>query len=221
MLDGYDLISLSYHAPHQPFHNPPPSLHTFSLPLVGERRQAQAALQAVDTELARLTPLALALGYTVIIYSDNGLAGTLGGLKGTVYEGGVRTMLWAIGPGVLPGVDNSLIEVVDLYATVLEILGVSQGPMDGPDSESFAPLLQGAGSPPLVVVAQRGGPSGVDPHTQNHLWRAWPEKTATSSLSIRMSCVPGCLIFGMTRKSRQTSCSPAPSPPRRLWPMAC
>ncbi|HIG88082.1 MAG TPA: hypothetical protein EYQ25_13730 [Planctomycetes bacterium] len=171
VLDGYDLISLSYHAPHQPFHNPPSSLHTFNLPLVGERKQAQAALQAVDTELARLTPLALALGYTVIIYSDNGLAGSLGGLKGTVYEGGVRTMLWAIGPGVLPGVDNSLIEMVDIYATVLEILGISQGPLDGPDSVSFAPLLQGTGTPPLVVVAQRGGPAGVDPHTQNHLWR--------------------------------------------------
>jgi hypothetical protein len=116
VLEGYDLISLSYHAAHRPFHDPPPHLHTLPLPLIGHWDQARASLQAMDTELARLTPLALALGYTVILYSDNGLAGPLGGLKGTVYDGGVHTMLWALGPGIPPGIDNSLIEVVDVYA---------------------------------------------------------------------------------------------------------
>ena len=169
--EGYDLISLSYHAAHRPFHDPPPNLHTLTLPLIGQWDQARASLQALDTELARLTPLALALGYTVIVYSDNGLAGPLGGLKGTVYEGGVHTMLWALGPGIPPGIDDSLIEVVDIYATVLELLQIPKGPMDGPDSVSFANLLQGVGTSPQLVIAQRGGPAGIDPHNQNHLWR--------------------------------------------------
>ncbi|MAE45445.1 MAG: hypothetical protein CMJ86_01005 [Planctomycetes bacterium] len=168
---GYDLISLSYHAAHRPFHDPPPHLHTLPLPLIGHWDQARAALQALDTELARLTPLALALGYTVIIYSDNGLAGPLGGLKGTVYDGSVHTMLWALGPGIPTGVDNSLIEVVDVYATVLDLLGISQGPLDGPDSVSFASLLQGAGTSPLFVIAERGGPAGTDPHNNPLRWR--------------------------------------------------
>ena len=169
--DGYDLISLSYHAPHKPFHDPPSYLHTIPLPLVFNWDRARAALQALDTELARLTPMALALGYTVIIYSDNGLAATLGGDKGTVYEGGVRTMLWALGPGIVPGQDDSVIELVDLYATVLALLGIPQGPLAGPDSVSFEPLLVGGSAPGTIAIAERGTLAGADPHLQPDTWR--------------------------------------------------
>ncbi|MDE0905509.1 MAG: hypothetical protein OSB42_12860, partial [Planctomycetota bacterium] len=48
---------------------------------------------------------------------------------------------------------------------------IPKGPLDGPDSVSFADLLQGSGTSPQVVIAQRGGPAGIDPHNQNHLWR--------------------------------------------------
>lgn len=169
--DGFDLISLSYHAPHRPFHDPPPHLHSLPLPLIGWWDQSRAAVEALDNELSRLTPLALALGYTVILYSDNGLAAPLGGQKGTVYEGGVRTFLICLGPGIVPGTDNALIEAVDLYATVLELLAIPKGAIDGPDSESFAQLLFGSGTPPNLVISQRGGPAGIDPHTQPDLWR--------------------------------------------------
>jgi len=128
-------------------------------------------LQALDTELARLTPKPLAFGYTDNIYSDNALAATLGGAKGTVYEGGVRTMLWALGPGIVPGQDDSVIELVDLYATVLALLGIPQGPLAGPDSVSFEPLLLGGSAPGTIAIAERGTLAGADPHLQPDTWR--------------------------------------------------
>lgn len=168
---GYDLVSVSFHAIHKPFHEPPAALHAIPLPLDTDWKRAQAALQALDRELERLVVHAEALGYTVIVFSDNGLASPLGGLKGTVWEGGVHTILWASGPGIPAGEDDALIEAVDVYATVLELLGLPQTALRGPDSTSFAPQLLGGGGSKSHVLAERGGPAGVDPRDNPDLWR--------------------------------------------------
>lgn len=168
---GHDLVSVSFHAIHKPFHEPPAELHSIPPPLDSDWKLAQAALQALDHELGRLLQVAEAHGYTVLVFSDNGLAGPLGGLKGTVWEGGVHTVLWAAGPGIPPGTDDALVEAVDLYATVLDLLGIAQGPTRGPDSTSFVPQLLGLGGSKSHVIAERGGPAGVDPRDNPALWR--------------------------------------------------
>ncbi len=171
---GVNLISLSYHAVHRPYHVPPS--HLFQGPPPQDRLEmAQAALQAVDTELGRLLGEALPRGYTVLVFCDNGTAGSLGGSKGTVFEGGVHTPCFAIGRGVEPGVDGSLLAVEDIYATVAELFGLATGPTRGPDSISFASQLRGQTNPLArrTVYTEAWTPNGADPRfeTVDKPWR--------------------------------------------------
>lgn len=171
VVDGYELISLSYHAPHAPFHEPPAHLHTIA-PIVDDLDRARAMLQACDRELGRLLREALPRGYTVLVYGDNGTSTVIGGEKGTLRDGGILVPFWAIGPGVLPGVDGSRISVVDIYATVAELLGVSAGgPSRGRDSRSFARALRGAGEYRRWTYAERFGGIKIDPNLGQFRWR--------------------------------------------------
>jgi arylsulfatase A-like enzyme len=168
---GVDLVSVSYHAPHAPWHEPPAHLHSIA-PITSDHDRARAMLQAADRELGRLLGVALPLGYTVIVYMDNGTATPLGGGKGTVYDTGVRVPCFAIGPGVVPGVDSTPCGVVDLYATVLELLEVDRtGPTFGPHSRSLVPLLEGRPDGRRWAYAERFGPNGLDPRTTPVAWR--------------------------------------------------
>lgn len=170
VLGGVDLVSVSYHAPHAPWHEPPAHLHTIA-PITSDHDRARAMLQAADRELGRLLAVALPLGYTVIVYTDNGTAGPLGGGKGTVYDTGVRVPCFAIGPGVVPGVDPTPCGAVDLYATALELLAVPRsGPTMGPHSRSMVPLLAGRTDGRRWAYAERFGPNGSDPRTTSTVW---------------------------------------------------
>jgi len=167
---GVDLVSVSYHAPHAPWHVPPAHLHSIA-PVTSDYDRARAMLQAADRELGRLLSVALPRGYTVIVYMDNGTVGSLGGGKGTVYDSGVRVPCFVIGPGVTPGIDTTPCGVVDLYATVLELLGVAQsGPTFGPHSRSLVPLLAGRSTGRRWAYAERFGPNGADPRTTATVW---------------------------------------------------
>ncbi|MEM1451298.1 MAG: sulfatase-like hydrolase/transferase [Planctomycetota bacterium] len=166
----YDLVSLSYHAPHRPWHDPPAHLHSVS-PLLGNRDRARAMLQACDRELGRLLREALPRGYTVLVFCDNGTAMPIGGEKGTVREGGVVVPLWAIGPGVAPGVDDARIGAVDLYATIAELLGVpAGGATRGPHSASFARALAGGPLERRWAYTEKFQLTGQDPRTSGATW---------------------------------------------------
>jgi arylsulfatase A-like enzyme len=170
VMGGVDLVSVSYHAPHAPWHEPPAHLHTIA-PITSDYDRARAMLQAADRELGRLLAVALPRGYTVIVYTDNGTAAPLGGGKGTVYDSGVRVPCFAIGPGVVSGVDATPCGAVDLYATVLELLGVTvAGPTFGPHSRSMVPLLAGHSDGRRWAYAERFGPNGSDPRTTSTVW---------------------------------------------------
>ncbi len=167
---GVDLVSVSYHAPHAPWHEPPAHLHSIA-PLATDRDRARAMLQAVDTELGRLLAEALPRGYTVIVFADNGTAQPLGGQKGSVLEGGVCVPCIAAGPGVVPGVDATPCGVVDLYATVLDAFGIPVGPPDrGPHSRSLWPIFGGQPDTRRWVYAERFGPNGWNPRQEPASW---------------------------------------------------
>lgn len=115
----------------------------------------RAAAEALDTELLRLFRAMgpSVLNSTVIIFvSDNGtpfqtMSSTdlanyaFTGAKGSVSEGGVRVPLIVNGPGVAaPQVGlNQLVNLQDLHATILDLMGTSQLP--GTPSVSLVPYM--------------------------------------------------------------------------------
>ena len=170
----HDLVWLSYHAVHKPFHQPPAGLFSSSRPLQDDRDHVLAMLSALDHELGRLLEVALAEGYTVLVMSDNGSPEEVDGGKGQLSPAGVVVPAWAIGPGVEPGEDGSPIDWVDLYATVAGLLDVPVDPArEGPDSISFAHRLRGEDGPGRrYLYSDRWKPNGKDPRslTGGRLW---------------------------------------------------
>lgn len=172
--EGHDLVWLSYHAVHKPFHQPPAEVFSAGKALLTDHDQVCAMLGALDRELGRLLDGALAEGYTVLVVSDNGSPEEVGGDKGQLTPGGVIVPAWAIGRGVEPGVDEAPADWVDLYATIATLLGVPHGGEDeGPDSLSFAHRLRGEDGPGRrYLYADRWKPNGKDPRTlpPGRLW---------------------------------------------------
>lgn len=162
-----DLVSVSYHAPHRPWHTPPAHLFTVD-PLLDDRDRARAMLEACDTEMRRLLNVALPLGYTVIVFADNGTAQPIGGFKGTFKELGIVNPMWTFGPGITPGVDDSRVGVVDLYATIANLFGIPAGQTSGfsdrgPNSRSFVQALHGFPVYRRFTYADRFRNLGDDP----------------------------------------------------------
>ncbi len=164
-----DLVSVSYHAIHRPYHVPPAALTTIQNPTT-DVEKAMASLEALDHELGRLLGAAAEEGYTTLVFSDNGSVGPLRGRKNSTHQRGIRTRLWAVGPGVVPGRDDSLVSAVDLYATVLELLGVARLSGDGPDSISFAPQMQGGAGSRTAIYSELGPRNGFDARLDPDHW---------------------------------------------------
>ena len=157
---------LAFNAPHSPYHLPPANLHSYTN-LSGTTQDInqnpknyfKAMLQALDTEIGRfMDSLAVhnQLDSTDFIFiGDNGNTqqtaqiANLSKAKGTVYEYGVHVPFIISGPSVVnPGrVSDALVNVADIYATVLELFGdinwQAQIPTNKPvDSKSILPIIQ-------------------------------------------------------------------------------
>ncbi|MCB0502237.1 MAG: sulfatase-like hydrolase/transferase, partial [Bacteroidetes bacterium] len=161
-------LTLSFNAPHDPYHKPPNNLHSFDglsnnifdiaanpIPYF------KAMIEAMDTEIGRLLSHLASineLAQTEIIFiGDNGTQTDVVQLpfiktraKGTVYNGGVQVPLIVSGPSVAqPGqVITQLVNSTDIYHTVLEMFGgnIDDLPDDAAiDSRSFLPLINGTG----------------------------------------------------------------------------
>jgi arylsulfatase B len=172
---GVDFVWISYHAVHKPFHQPPSGLFAVGHPLQGDRDHVGAMLMALDHELGRLLEGALEAGYTVLVVSDNGSPEEIDGGKGQLTQAGVIVPAWAVGPGIEPGEERALVDWVDLYATVAELLEVPCSEANqGPDSISFAPLLFGRqrARERAWLYADRWKPNGRDPRDlgERKLW---------------------------------------------------
>lgn len=158
---------LAYNAPHTPFHVPPAHLHGFDelsddpdairenpLPYY------QAALQALDTEIGRLTaamPRDVRDNTVVMFIGDNGspnrvARGLYGehGAKGSIFEGGTHVPFVVSGPGVVRGRTGSFVNTTDLFATIAGYAGIQA---QTPDSHDIRPILSGGdGSREYVYI---------------------------------------------------------------------
>jgi arylsulfatase A-like enzyme len=165
--EGPRFAVCSYLAPHDPFQLPPAELVP-GVPPAGASLRAtyEYALAGVDNAVARLArTLDLSNAY-VFLLPDNGTPQNAQpvppqspGYKLSPFEGGIHVPLVVWGPGVEPGVDDALTQVVDLPATILELVGAP--PMAEPaDSISFAPTLTGGPGARRAVLSQRFKPNG-------------------------------------------------------------
>lgn len=124
---------LAHTAPHSPFHVPPDTLFTRTS-TNGNLNQYLAMIEAMDHEIGRLLASMsdVERANTLIIFvGDNGTPNqVLQGYpnrrgKGSLYQGGVNVPMIAAGYGVarVHETEDALIQVVDLYATVSEVVG--------------------------------------------------------------------------------------------------
>jgi arylsulfatase A-like enzyme len=152
---------VAFNAAHTPNHIPPAHLapgYATNTAVSANRRQFEAMVEAMDTEIGRLLSAVDTNNTDIIFIGDNG---TLGGgqsviqppfvstrAKGTLYEGGTRVPFFIAGPSVVnPGRTNTnLVHVVDLFSTVLELAGINVTATAGTntiDSRSLLPAIQG------------------------------------------------------------------------------
>ena len=154
---------VAFNAPHTPLHLPPTNLcpHYATLPGTTADINARptlyydAMVEAMDTEIGRLLASVDRSKTHIIFLGDNGTPpNTLqppypgGRGKDTLYEGGVRVPFIISGPAVVnPNRTNdTLVNMVDVFATILEMVGTSVGaavPASAPiDGQSLLPALQ-------------------------------------------------------------------------------
>lgn len=160
------------HAPHQvPEEYLKPYAH-----LKGDRKIYAGMLAAMDEAVGTIVNAVEAAGATnntlFIFSSDNGGPapgrvtdnGPLRAGKGTLYEGGVRTVAFATLPGSIKSgskVDQP-IHIVDLYPTLLKLCGASTEqklPLDGLDV--WPTLTTGAPSPHDAILLNASPRSGA------------------------------------------------------------
>ena len=151
---------VALNASHTPFHRPPEELHSYTglddEPAGAQRRPAyEAALEAADTELARLLESVDLSQTNIIVIGDNGTPNAVvqapfsqGHAKGSLYEGGVRVPFFITGPDVpTPGVSDALVNCVDLFSTILEMANLQANSLvpggTEIDSQSLFSHLQG------------------------------------------------------------------------------
>ena len=124
---------MAHIAPHSPFHVPPAHMYAGGQVNNNEGKY-KAMIESMDFEIGRFIDSLTAdqkANTTFIFLGDNGTPGNVlqefpaGRGKQTLYQGGVHVPMFISGKGVtrIGEVDTSLINVIDVYASVLEMLG--------------------------------------------------------------------------------------------------
>lgn len=169
-------VWLAFSAPHSPYHNPPAELHDYpTYPTNGngtvtgqnQRGAYEASLQAFDTELGRLLQTVDLNTTNVILIGDNGTPGNViqnpynnAHSKDTLYEGGVRVPLLAVGPDIpLQGTSDEIVHCVDLFSTILELADIdvtsATASVDVIDSQSLLPIFNSTDTTDRCIVSER------------------------------------------------------------------
>jgi len=178
------LVWCAFNAPHTPLHLPPTNLCPSYANLPGTSQDINAhpvkyfdaMMQALDNEIGRLLAALPDRANTHIIFlGDNGTVdnviqppypSTRG--KETLYEGGIHVPLIVSGPAVVnPNRTNdSMVNMVDIYSTILELAGSSVSdavPLDVTiDGQSLMPMLQTTNTYSRISYSELFG-SGVVP----------------------------------------------------------
>jgi arylsulfatase B len=150
------LAWVAFNAPHSPFHIPPTHLHSYGTNPATNSLKYRAAIEAMDTEIGRLLQSVNPATTDIIFIGDNGTPGQViqapyddAHAKDTLYEGGTRVPFIIKGPGVTSGgrTNSSLVHVVDLFRTMLELAGVPLPTSVTLDSKSLKPILANQSDP--------------------------------------------------------------------------
>jgi len=126
---------LAHVAPHTPIHIPPANMYT--QPSTNSLiKRYMAMIESLDYEVGRLlnslTPYEKA-NTTIIFIGDNGTPNNLlqdypaNHGKTTLYQGGIHVPMFVSGYGVtrIGDTENALVNVIDIYASVVEISGTN------------------------------------------------------------------------------------------------
>ncbi len=157
---------------HTPLHIPPAHLHTQSnLPPDPDSDPigyVTAMTEAAGTELGRLFGGLPPNTYTIVVGDNGAYSGAVEPpldprrVKPTVYQGGVSVPLIIQGPSVRMGREDSIVSVVDLFLTVLEMAQATY--LDPTDSVSLRPYFANQGLKlRQFVYAERFAPNGIKP----------------------------------------------------------
>jgi arylsulfatase B len=154
---------LAYNAPHDPFHLPPDSLHSYrnlsgtaADIAANPKSYFKAMVESMDNQIGKLYTYLQAnnrLDSTDIIFiGDNGDAAPVAQVaraKGSIYQPGITVPFIISGPSVKNQgrVSTALVNTHDLFATIVELAGFnnwqSQIPANKPvDSKSLVPILK-------------------------------------------------------------------------------
>lgn len=153
---------VAYSAPHSPFHEPPANLISSNTPTRSYTDKYQAMIEAMDTEIGRLIdslPQEDQSNTYIVFIGDNGTPRRVRDkqvfdkdhVKGTLYEGGIRTPLIVSGAGVTRHGerDESLVNATDVFATFTSLALSKEMPINVPSSSiSFAQRLTDAETKP-------------------------------------------------------------------------
>jgi len=143
-----------YNAPHEPFQVPDRYFDKYKQRDLNDKdATVYGMVENIDDNLGRLLhkldELALTKNTIVLFMTDNGpngqrYNGKMRGIKGTVYEGGVRVPLFIRWPGhITPGITVKPITAhIDLLPTIIELCGVPMPKTLPLDGMSLVPLLK-------------------------------------------------------------------------------
>lgn len=181
---------VDFHAAHTPYHEPPASLYTVSLPPVidphGDLRPwYKAMVEAMDMEVGRMLATmdpGVRDRTTVIFCADNGTPQLVVAPpllpehgKSTVYEGGIHIPMVISGYAVnQPGREvDALAQTTDLFDTIAELAGVDiDQVLPGllHQSVSMVPYLKDPAQPAMrdMVFAELFHPNGLGITTFNN-----------------------------------------------------
>jgi iduronate 2-sulfatase len=173
---------------------PVPSDHTGgTIEVPPEReREAIAAYQAASTYsdallgrvLQKLETLGLRESTIVVVLGDNGFHAGQHGLwgKSTLFEESARVPLLIVAPGVRqPGMaTTALVELVDLYPTLVDLCGLP--PVAGLDGKSLRPLLEDpkASVKDAAFTIKKVGAAwkallGISARSDRYRYTLWPD----------------------------------------------
>lgn len=164
-------LVVSYNLAHVPVHVPPDDLNLTGVTEDStDLEKYEAMVSAMDAEMGRLLSAIPdgTLDRTNLFYmSDNGTdpqwivpPWTPGRGKGTVYDGGVRVPLIALGPHVATpgGETDALVSVTDFFPTIAELAGVDVASLDVEQGHAAGAPIVLDGASFLSVLEEPDGP---------------------------------------------------------------
>ena len=146
--DGPKFAYVSFQAAHAPFDEPPAELLPYLPDPIGKspnRIQFEKLIISLDFILSQMLSVVDMDNTYIIVVGDNGTPPNAIGpgqintkVKTSPYEGGINVPFIIYGPGITPGISNSIVSIVDILPTISNILNI---PYDTIDGVSLMPVL--------------------------------------------------------------------------------